>query len=168
MPKAASIHSQFAPSTDVYPWIPDTWGQSPAPDSHVGGLSRTKSGLWHSSLEEIWLIILITFQFHAPELIHPLPRISSQWFKWHKNTQTDHDKQTEAGIHPQPRSDLWGQREHTVLVDSSSILCSASGDNDPIHILSTLGHFSLESPIHTYFNLFPGLAVTTTFFITLT
>lgn len=87
MPEVASSHSQFAPSTDVYSQLPDTWGQSLGPHSHVGGLSRTESGTWHPLLEGIWLIILITFQFHAPELIYPQPRTSSQWLKWHVNTK---------------------------------------------------------------------------------
>lgn len=53
-----------------------------APDSHVEGLSRTESGTWHPLLEGIWLIILITFQLHAPEPIHPLPRTNGLHGIW--------------------------------------------------------------------------------------
>lgn len=93
MPKEASSPSQFTPNTDVYPRIPNTWGQSRASDSHVGGLSRTEAGTWQPLLEGIWLIILITFQFHAPELIHLLPRISSHRVRSPKNIQTDGKEQ---------------------------------------------------------------------------
>lgn len=88
-----------------------------APDSHVGEFSRTEAGTWHPLLEGISLISLITFQFHAPELLHPLPRTSSQWLKGHMNTQTDYDKQMEKGYPPTSFwSVLLGQRDHPDLV----------------------------------------------------